>query len=87
MEIRTEFHKRLTEIQDDILFMGNMVEEAINRAMEALKERDLSLANQVIADDLKVNKKRFDCLARVVGSVFRGENILKGELFFSRKCD
>jgi phosphate transport system protein len=60
MEIRTEFHKRLSEIQDDILFMGKMVEEAINHSMEALKERDLSLANQVIADDLKVNKKRFD---------------------------
>lgn len=32
---------------------------------------------------LDVNKKRFDCLARVVSSVFRGETILKGEYFLA----
>jgi hypothetical protein len=36
---------------------------------------------------LEVNKKRFDCLVRVVSCVFRGETILKGELFFGRKYD
>jgi phosphate transport system protein len=37
-----------------------MVEKAISRSVTALKERDLKLANQVIADDQKINKKRFD---------------------------
>ncbi|OGO30122.1 MAG: phosphate transport system regulatory protein PhoU [Chloroflexi bacterium RBG_16_56_11] len=60
MEIRTAFHKRLREIQDDVLAMGNMVEKATSRAIEALKERDLAKARQIIADDLKVNKMRFD---------------------------
>lgn len=59
MEIRTEFHKRLREIQDDVLAMGSMVEKAISRSVEALKERDLDKARKVIADDLKVNEKRF----------------------------
>jgi phosphate transport system protein len=60
MEMRTTFHKRLREIQDEILVMGSMVEKAILRSIEALKARDLSLAHQIIADDLKVNQKRFE---------------------------
>jgi len=60
MEIRAEFHKKLTEIQGDVLVMGSMVEEAINRSVRALRERDLALAEGVIADDRKINKVRYD---------------------------
>jgi phosphate transport system protein len=60
MEIRTTFHKRLREIQDNILTMGSMVSKAILRSIEALKNRDLDLARQMIADDQKINHKRFE---------------------------
>lgn len=60
MEIRTAFHRRLREIQDDILVMGSMVSEAMLRSIEALKQRDLELARQIITDDRKVNNKRFE---------------------------
>lgn len=60
MEIRTDFHKRLREIQDELLVMGNMVEKAITSSMEALKKRDLKLAQQVIDGDVKINEKRFN---------------------------
>jgi phosphate transport system protein len=60
METRMTFHKKLREIQDDVLAMGSMVSKAILRANEALKNRDLELAQQVITDDKKVNQKRFD---------------------------
>ena len=60
MEIRTAFHKRLREIQNDVLAMGSMVEKAISRSIEALKERDLDKAQRVISDDQKINKKRFN---------------------------
>lgn len=59
MEIRTEFHKRLSKIQDDVLLMGSMVEKAIGRAIEALKNRDLELARQVVDEDSKINEKRY----------------------------
>jgi phosphate transport system protein len=59
MTTRTTFHERLREIQDEILIMGSMVEKAIARSVEALKKRDLELAKQVIADDQKINRKRF----------------------------
>jgi phosphate transport system protein len=60
METRTAFHKRLREIQDDILAMGSMVSKAALRSIEALKNRDLELAQQIIVDDKKVNRKRFE---------------------------
>lgn len=60
MEIRTTFHKKLREIQDDVLVMGSMVEKAISRSIETLKNRDLMLAHQVITDDQKINGKRFE---------------------------
>jgi len=59
MEIRTEFHKKLADIHGDVLVMGSMVEKAILRSVQALKERDLTLAGQIITDDVSINKKRF----------------------------
>jgi phosphate transport system protein len=60
MEIRNTFRKQLRSIQTDLLAMSSMVEKAIHRSIEALKSRDLKLANEVITDDQKINKKRFD---------------------------
>lgn len=60
MEMRTVFHKKLREIQDDVLAMGSMVSKAILRSVEALKNRDMESARQLIADDQKVNDKRFE---------------------------
>jgi phosphate transport system protein len=37
-----------------------MVEKAIGRAIEALKNRDLELAKQVVDEDSKINEKRYD---------------------------
>jgi phosphate transport system protein len=60
MEIRTTFHKKLREIQDEVLVMGSMVEKALMSSVKALKERDIELAQRIVTEDLKVNKKRFE---------------------------
>jgi len=59
MEIRSVYHKRLREIQDDVLVMGSMASEAILRSIEALKNRDLDLAEQIVQDDQMINDLRF----------------------------
>jgi len=66
MEIRTTFHKKLRQIQDEILAMGSMVEKAIGQSVEALKNRDLDLAHQIITDDRKVNRKRYEIEERCI---------------------
>jgi phosphate transport system protein len=60
MEIRTDFNRRLREIQDDILIMGSMVEAAIITSIKALKERNIDIAKQLISDDALINRKRFE---------------------------
>ncbi len=66
MEIRTTFHKRLREIQDEILTMGSMAQKGITRSVIALRNRDLPGAQQVIEEDKKINQKRFEIEERCI---------------------
>ena len=53
---RTHFDQEMRELQDAILRMGGMVERNIYQAVEALKSRNLHLAEQVIEADLEVDE-------------------------------
>lgn len=56
---REFFQHELGSLQDGVLEMGAMVDRQIERAMEALVERDGTLARAVIVDDQEVNRTRF----------------------------
>jgi len=56
---RAEFHKGLQELQDGVLEMGSMVDRQIERSLQALVDRDVTLAEAVIRDDDEVNRTRF----------------------------
>jgi phosphate transport system protein len=60
MEIRAGYHRRLRDIQDDVLVLGSMAAKALANSVLALKERDLAAAQQIVADDVKTNSKRFE---------------------------
>lgn len=57
---RKDFERHLGILQEELLVLGSMVEKAISRSTEALKERNLALARQVIADDRIINQKRYE---------------------------
>jgi phosphate transport system protein len=57
---RTAFERQLAEIQEDMLVLAGMVESAIERGIQALRNRDAELARQIIADDIKINRKRYE---------------------------
>jgi phosphate transport system protein len=59
VQTRGILDRELTEIQDDVLRLGNMVEQAIQLSIKALKERDVELAQQIIADDENINLLRY----------------------------
>ena len=69
METRTAFYKYLKEVEEDVLTMGNMVVKAIERAIEALKKRDLTLAHQIIAHDAQINEQRFSIEDKCIGLI------------------
>src|SRR5262245_35472630 len=53
--ISKHFDAALENIRSRVLEMGGMVEYQIRYAVEALAKRDLTLADQVTADDVQVN--------------------------------
>ena len=57
---RENFHRQLTAIQDGVLELGSMVDRQIERAMQALLDRDMTLAEAVVRDDAEVNRARYD---------------------------
>jgi len=57
---RTAFERQLLAVQEDMLVMAGMVETAIERGIEALKTRNVNLAQQIIEDDLNINRKRYE---------------------------
>jgi len=57
---RESFDRRLQDLRDSILHLGQITEVAIELSIQALKEQDEDLARQVIAGDEKINDERYD---------------------------
>jgi phosphate transport system protein len=57
---RTALEREMQRLQDDILVLGSMVEQAIMQSVEALKQQDAQACERVIAEDRAINKKRFE---------------------------
>ncbi len=60
MKPRETFDSELIRLRDEMLILGSMTEKAIIRSIEVLKRKDQEAARQLIADDLKINRKRFE---------------------------
>ena len=66
---REAFERQLRSLQDDVLIMGSMVEKAIQRSVEALRNRDISLSNTVVADDIAINAKRYEIEEKCIHTI------------------
>lgn len=58
MQPRTLLNKGLREIQDEVLILGSMTEKTLGLAMDALKNRDLDMAEKIVSDDDMIDQKR-----------------------------
>ena len=58
--VRATFERHLSEIEEDMLVMAGMVERAIGRSIDSLRNRDIELARMVMADDAEINRKRYE---------------------------
>lgn len=57
--VRELFDKKIRHIQDEILILGSMVEQATLDAVQAFKNRDIEAAKTIIEEDQTINDKRF----------------------------
>jgi len=58
--VRSSFERQLSEVEEEMLVMAGMVERAIERSIDALKNRDIELARVVIVEDMEINTKRYE---------------------------
>lgn len=56
---RLHFDQELNGLQDDLLRMGSLVDEALARALQALEDQDLDSARRVALEDARINEVRF----------------------------
>ncbi len=57
--MRETFEKELRGLQDEMVSLGSMVEEALARSVEILLRQDLAGAQRLIAEDCQINERRF----------------------------
>ena len=67
--VREAFERELQRLQNEMVALANMVENAIVESVEILKRRDMRGARRLIARDQDINEKRFaietDCLVAI----------------------
>jgi len=56
---RQTLDREIHHLQDEVLLLGSMVEQAMLNAIDTLKRRDLEGARQVYNNDEQINEKRY----------------------------
>ncbi|NQT67655.1 MAG: phosphate signaling complex protein PhoU [Actinobacteria bacterium] len=54
--MRKTFHEKLNEINEDVLLMGSLVQEAVHNSIEAILRINVDLAQKVIDKDEKIDE-------------------------------
>ncbi len=56
---RETLDRQIHHIQDEVLLLGSMVEQAMLKSVDALKRRDLKASRTLYEEDALINEKRF----------------------------
>jgi len=59
METRRTFDRELQSLQDEMLALGSMVENALIESVAYLKQRDFEGSHRIMAQDRVINRKRY----------------------------
>ncbi|KUK46259.1 MAG: Phosphate-specific transport system accessory protein PhoU [Anaerolinea thermophila] len=63
---RQTLDREIHHLQDEVLLLGSMVEQAMLNAIDTLKQRDKKAARLVYFDDERINEKRYAIENRVL---------------------
>lgn len=63
---RETLERKISELMDEVLLLGSMVEQATLTSVRALKERNFSASEEVYKGDQKINAKRFEIEERTI---------------------
>lgn len=63
---RQTLDREIHHLQDEVLLLGSMVEQAMLNAIDALKRRDINTARRVYSEDELINEKRYAIENRIL---------------------
>ena len=63
---RETYGRELQHLHDDVLALASMVDSAVERSIDALRERNVVEARQIIQEDTLIDRKRFDIEERAI---------------------
>ena len=66
---REDFDLQLNQLQQEVETLAQIVGKSINRAVDALKRRDLVASQEVVNDDDYIDQKRFEIEDRCVDMI------------------
>jgi phosphate transport system protein len=64
--LRADLDRQLNQLQQEVVSLAGVVEKAIVRSVEALKERDLEESRQVVREDDYIDRKRYEIEDRCI---------------------
>lgn len=67
--VNDNLQNELTRLKEEILKMGRLLEEQVYKSVKSLVEKDLDLANKVIAADDIIDKMEFDIEKKTLGLI------------------
>jgi phosphate transport system protein len=79
--VERHFHQELETLKEQLLRMGGRAEAIVNKAVEALKRRDVELAHAVFEDDRFLDQMEIDIEERCV-SLLALQQPMAGDLRF-----
>ena len=64
--LRMDLDRQLNQLQQEVVQLAGSVDKAVNRAVEALKERDLEESQRVVNEDDIIDQKRYEIEDRCI---------------------
>lgn len=78
--VRERYQRRIDNLRDDLLYLGNMVEQALIRAMRSLEHSNTVVAAQVTHDDRQIDEIWHVVEERTVQLLATEQPIVAGDL-------
>ena len=64
--LRADLDRQLNQLQQEVVSLAGVVEKAVVRSVEALKERDLEESRQIVQEDDYIDRKRYEIEDRCI---------------------
>lgn len=78
--LRETLDRKLQNLIDEILVIDSMVETALVESVNALKNRDLKLAQQIYNNDELINQKRFELENDIIITIATTQPVMASDL-------